>query len=78
MSPPSKVLPHLLELDPAHPQPPGSLDCAAYIIRTQGSIGLFGGFTPTLMRQVVGATAWFFPYEYFKVGSNMEQGLDLC
>eukprot|EP00730_Choanoeca_flexa_P020043 TRINITY_DN9798_c0_g1_i1.p1 TRINITY_DN9798_c0_g1~~TRINITY_DN9798_c0_g1_i1.p1 ORF type:complete len:469 (+),score=67.75 TRINITY_DN9798_c0_g1_i1:220-1626(+) len=44
----------------------GSLGCAAYIMRTQGAAGFFGGFTPTLLRQVVGASAWFFPYELLK------------
>eukprot|EP00045_Choanoeca_perplexa_P016781 m.230875 g.230875 ORF g.230875 m.230875 type:complete len:481 (-) comp17359_c0_seq2:3258-4700(-) len=44
----------------------GSLDCAAHIVRTKGGLGLFGGFSPTLIRQVVGASAWFFPYEWLK------------
>ena len=36
-------------------------------VRTQGTRALFAGFVPTLLRQMLGATMWFIPYEMLKV-----------
>ncbi|EGD78484.1 hypothetical protein PTSG_09180 [Salpingoeca rosetta] len=45
---------------------PGTLRIGIEMTRQFGPTALFQGFVPTLARQVVGAFAWFFPYEYLK------------